>query len=156
MRNLIFLFVVIFHCFNSYSQRIGTKRIDSLENVINQTFKTDKYIIDSGKLYNQDSSQVIGRYKMSFQINKSTGDLDLAIYQRRLRDDTSTYETFYFSENKPMTAYRMTVIPKHLQPEKRFLIVSSTYEWEGHKLTLSKDEIKKTALRLLNESKKYK
>lgn len=147
-------FLLFNYCF-SQQRRIGTKGIDSTENVINQTFKSAKYFIDSGKIYNQDSSKVIGSFKKEFYINKITGNLDLALYGKRLNSGTSIYESFYYSGNKPMTAYRITVIPKNPSPEVRFLIKENTYEWKNHELTLSTDKIKLTALRLLIESKNH-
>jgi hypothetical protein len=156
MRKSLLVFTISFLFNYCYSQtRIGTKGIDSIENVINQTFKSNKYFIDSGKLYNKDSSKIIGSFKKAFFINKTTGNLDLAQYEQRLNTKTSIFESFYYSDNKPMTAYRITVIPKNIKPEIRFLITSNTYLWEGNKLTLSADRIKQTALKLLKESKDY-
>jgi len=131
------------------------KIVDSFENVVTTGLK--KYLIkkDTGHLAlakNQTAS-----YQKQFFIDRSTKSLHMVTYLRMFNNGMLINETYYYLNNKPLSAYRIKQPRKKaMQEETYYFYNDQTYNHADSTVLKPINEIKSSAESFLTQYKKFK
>ena len=131
------------------------KLVDSFENVVTTGLK--KYLVrkDTGHLTlprNQTAS-----YQKQFFIDRSTKSLHMVTYLRMFDNGTLINETYYYMNNKPLSAYRIKQPRrKKMEEETYYFYNDQTYNHSDSTLLKPINEIKSSAESFLSQYKKLK
>ena len=153
---LLFCTLVFYITGKSHSQvSQNLKYIDSIETQINGSLHSFRIKQDTGGIIGQTSKTRIGSFKKNFYIDRKSSKLNLVTYFQILKDGTLVNESYYYSNDSPVSAYRFKRSKKKTYPEAGFYFYNDElYENKDSTFVISNDKIKINALKFLKDYKK--
>ena len=130
---------------------------DSIENLVNQSLK--KYVVkkDTGRTVITGSKSQTTIFKKEFYSDPKNHTLHLVAYLRRSDNGMLINETYYYLQNKPISAYRLKQIKRKIIPEEAYYFYQGqTYRHNDSTILKPGNEIKKKAESFLAEFRKLK
>src|SRR2546421_9539800 len=142
--------IIIGKSHSQVSQKL--KYIDSIESQINGSIHSNRIRKDTGSIISPTSKTRVGSYKKEFYIDKKTSKLNLVIYFQIFQDGTLVNESYYYSNEVPISAYRFKRLKKKTYPETAFYFYNNElYENKDSAFVISNDKIKANSLKFLRD-----
>ena len=158
MRVMIFtFFLLVGSAASAQVPAVQLLLVDSVENLVNSSLKTYLVKNDTGRIKTTSNKTGTGFYKKQFYIERKTGTLQLVTYVRRFDNGMLINETYYYSKNKPLSAYRLKQNKRKLMPEEAYYFYNDqTYKQNDSTILQRVNEIRSAAESFLRDYKKAK
>jgi hypothetical protein len=154
----IFIFILVGTSARSQVPEQQLRFADSIENLVNISLK--KYVVkkDTGRAVNTGSkTRTAFFFKKEFYTDPKNNTLFLVAYFRRFDDGLLINETYYYTQNKPISAYRLRQFKRKIMPEEAFYFYNDkTYRHNDSTILQPNNEIKNKAESFLSEFRKLK
>ena len=152
---MIFIFIVVGTPARSQVPEKQLRFADSIENLVNLSLK--KYVVkkDTGRIVVAGSKGKTAYFKKEFYTDTKNNTLYLVAYLRRFDDGMLINETYYYLQNKPISAYRLKQMKRKIMPEEAFYFYEDkTYRHNDSTILQPNNEIKNKAKSFLAEFRK--
>ena len=154
---MMFIFIVVGTSARSQVPEQHLRFADSIENQVNLSLK--KYVVkkDTGRTVVAGSKSRTSFFKKEFYTDSKNNTLYLVAYFRRFDDGMLINETYYYIQNKPISAYRLKQVKRKIMPEEAFYFYNDkTYRHNDSTILQPNNEIKNKAESFLVEFRKLK